>query len=863
MLSVPAVPFRQPARVAFGRVRALLAWVLCAGALAAAAPAWSSTPVPIEPRSFGVAPRQDGQTIAHDVVDALSRATGLSLKLQLMPLPQARVQVQSGAADVIGFVPIVAVPPPLQATTAIGESALRPYAWEPRISPLNQPLRSGQRVAVIGGLYPDTWLQTTHPAVTRVPARDFADAVQLLRTGQADAFLGFELGARMAAQELFATDRSVRESLIEGPLVGTMPFGLMVHPRNPQLLRQINEGIRVLRASGELDALRSKWEPAPVVTLREYRQRQWITFGAGVGAVMLLVSSAVALWLWRRSSATERDRKQLADHLQGMQAMERELIDNSPLPIALARLPSAKFVRVNDAYLQLLGFTREQVIGQRSLDLGIWVDRAQREALVDQAIRTRQSAGAVVALRHRSGSVRLCRVDFNAFTGEGGDFLISTVVDFTDRETQRREYEAIFHQAPLGMMVMVNEGVVQANAECERLMGWPAGTALGRNALEFWRDEVERDWARSTYAQRLRTEGSIEFAQEIGGYSGRRFFAHGVAVRISDPADKHLRTLWIWADATEEARVAAEREAARRAAEDANDAKSRFLANVSHEIRTPLHALVNLHEMIGLTRLNDAQRELLHKASHAGHGLMALVSDVLDFSKIEAGALVLEHTPFALDALVQGVDSVLQAHPRAAGVHLSVQRACKGPVALVGDPTRLRQVLINLGTNALKFTPHGEVVVRIGCQPLADDAQRLRLVVSVRDTGIGMDAVTQAALFAPFLQADASITRRYGGTGLGLAISQSITRAMGGEITVQSSPGAGSEFMLSIELPMAPMESAALITGAAHGGAAGATVDAAGEASGTGTVLQARPACRACACWWWTTTSSTASSSSG
>ena len=831
MLSVPAVPFRQPARVAFGRVRALLAWLLCAGALAAAAPAWARIPVLAEARSYEppLAPGTPARSYAHDLTAALSRSTGLPLELQLGRFPAAIQQVEAGRADALG--PMFRapwLPATLIATESVGSATMRAYALTSGVRAMEQPLAAGRRVAVVEGLYPANWLKNIHPGVVRVPAGDFDDAVKLLVNGQADLLIGFEHLARRDIHQML-----LESNLIEGPELSVVPQVLLVHARNPQLLRQLNEGIRMLRASGELDALRSKWEPAPVVTLREYRLRQWVTFGAGAGAVILLVTCAVALWLWRRTSRQAREYAELLGRMQWAEAMDAQTFDASPIPMAVSRASDRRIVRINDAHIQVFGYSRDEVAALKAGDA--WANVAERNALIDQALSEGLAAPRDVQLRRADGKLIWARLAYRRFSAGGEDYLLCTAPEITELENQRREYAAMFHQAPLGMMVMVHEDVVQANAECERLMGWPAGTAVGRTALEFWRDVAERDWARSTYAQRLRTEGSIEFAREIGGYSGRRFFARGVAVRISDPADKHLRTLWICVDATEEARVAGAREAARRAAEDANDAKSRFLANVSHEIRTPLHALVNLHEMIGLTRLNDAQRELLHKASHAGHGLMALVSDVLDFSKIEAGALVLEHTPFALDALVQGVDSVLQAHPRAAGVHLSVQRACKGPVALVGDPTRLRQVLINLGTNALKFTPHGEVVVRIGCQPLADDAQRLRLVVSVRDTGIGMDAVTQAALFAPFLQADASITRRYGGTGLGLAISQSITRAMGGEITVQSSPGAGSEFMLSIELPMAPMESAALITGAAHGGVAGEAVQAAGEASGTGT----------------------------
>ncbi|MFM8610002.1 MAG: histidine kinase dimerization/phospho-acceptor domain-containing protein [Burkholderiaceae bacterium] len=326
----------------------------------------------------------------------------------------------------------------------------------------------------------------------------------------------------------------------------------------------------------------------------------------------------------------------------------------------------------------------------------------------------------MVKVSHAQGRTIWMRVAYQRLQVAGTDYVLATIADVTEIETQRREYEVMLAKAPVGILVYEGDRIVLANEEVERLLGWAPGSAVGRHAADVWRDDAEAAWAQNHYRDRLRTDELVPYEHEIGS-ADKRFQARGVAVRISGPDDKKLRTLWTCVDAGDEARVAAEREAARRAAEAANDAKSRFLANISHETRTPLHALVNLHEMLVLTKLSAPQDELLQKARHASHTLMGLVNDVLDFSKIEAGAMVLESTPFALDALVQSVEAVLQSYTRTPGVVLRVERACHGPVTLVGDVTRLRQVLINLGSNALKFTQQGEVLVRIGGEPLPTD----------------------------------------------------------------------------------------------------------------------------------------------
>ena len=255
-----------------------------------------------------------------------------------------------------------------------------------------------------------------------------------------------------------------------------------------------------------------------------------------------------------------------------------------------------------------------------------------------------------------------------------------------------------------------------------------------------------------------------------------------------------------------EERVAAREQelvAARDQAEQAGQAKAAFLATMSHEIRTPLNAVLGLTDVLLTTELDDDQRSHLETIAGSGDSLLTVINDILDFSKIEAGELELEQAPFDLPGVLYDVARLLTPQAAAKGLDLLVDAGdgCPGPV--VGDSTRLRQVVLNLVGNALKFTARGEVVIGLAVRA---DADALLCRISVTDTGIGIPVDQQHRLFHAFSQVDASTTRRYGGTGLGLAISRRIAEAMGGDIDVVSIPGEGSTFTATVRLGPGPRD---------------------------------------------------------
>jgi len=260
-----------------------------------------------------------------------------------------------------------------------------------------------------------------------------------------------------------------------------------------------------------------------------------------------------------------------------------------------------------------------------------------------------------------------------------------------------------------------------------------------------------------------------------------------------------LRAMGLMLDISDDKELAHNLRISRDEAERAAQLKSDFLANMSHEIRTPMNAIIGLNQLLMTTPLSDTQRDYLMKSRLSADGLLKLINEILDLSKIEAGAMLLEQVGFHVESILDHLNSMMIDAVHAKGLNFEVQCDARIRSAYLGDPSRISQVLRNLVGNAIKFTPRGSILVSANL--LKSDADSDTISFSVRDTGIGMSEQQRAQLFHPFVQGDASTTRRFGGTGLGLAICKRLVGMMNGSIRVFSTEGGGSEFI--VEIPLA------------------------------------------------------------
>ena len=383
---------------------------------------------------------------------------------------------------------------------------------------------------------------------------------------------------------------------------------------------------------------------------------------------------------------------------------------------------------------------------------------------------------------------------------------------------ERHNLKAITDTMPEGLYVLDNQGhVTLMNPAALEMLQLRPEDVLGRVGHDIFHSHARNDHLP------LHECPVFKVVHHGGEFRGEEVFSRADGSTLAvDVASNPLRqgaqvtgSVTAFRDITARKATEAAQRQATEAAEQANRAKSEFVANMSHEVRTPMNGIIGLTQLVLGTPLQPVQRQYLHMVQQSAESLLAILNDILDFSKIEAGKLTLERLPLALRATVAAACRSVATRAAEQGLELVIDIAPDVPEHVQGDATRLRQVLINLVGNAIKFTPHGEVVVRVRCQPNPDGASpgaAPLLCFEVQDSGIGIAPEQLQGIFQAFSQADASITRRFGGTGLGLTICRQLVRMMGGEIGVRSQPGQGSTFCFTAPLPLqdaAPGDAAA------------------------------------------------------
>jgi PAS domain S-box-containing protein len=500
------------------------------------------------------------------------------------------------------------------------------------------------------------------------------------------------------------------------------------------------------------------------------------------------------------------ERKQMEARLEQSETLFRGLFDLSPDAIVVidphAPTESWPIIDCNIATCVMNGYPREELIGH-SIDV-LNLTSGTPDERMDYLLRLREVGHFKIETHHRrkNGEVFPVEVSTTIINIGERELIIGIDRDITERKRVEAELlrekqfqEALVRNSPTAIVVLDKQGnIVSCNPAFEHLYGYTALEAVGKN-LDSLITSPETISKAAIYTQQAQAglfHGFGERRHKNGSVASAEIF--GVPLFIGE---EHIGTLAIYHDITELDR-------ARKEAEEASRAKSEFLANMSHEIRTPMNGVMGMLELALETQLTSEQRDFLETSLHSAEALLAILNDILDFSKIEAGKLDLERINFSLRNTVEDVAFTLAARAQDKGLEIACLIHPDITSSLRGDPGRLRQILVNLVGNAIKFTHQGEIIIQ--AEATAETASHALVHFSVQDTGVGIPLERQAAVFDRFTQADGSTTRKFGGTGLGLTISKQLVEAMGGRIGVESKPGVGSTFWFDVKFEKQPQE---------------------------------------------------------
>ena len=535
----------------------------------------------------------------------------------------------------------------------------------------------------------------------------------------------------------------------------------------------------------------------------------------------------------------DTERRTAEEAVRRSETMLSHLVATSPDVITLTDMATGRYVMVNDTFERLTGYTMAEVVGRTSVELGLWAAPEDRVRFV-ALLREHGSLVDMPTYFCTKGGQRVqMQVSGARFAMDRRDYLVINARDITESERARLEREAILENAQIGIAVTQDRRFTLVNPCFEQLFGWSRGALIGQPGTVVWASELDDTDAGTPIGAALARGEAVE----IESLSRRRDGSSFVARLIGKPIDPRNPgqggTLWIVEDITERRQFEQALAQARDDAEAASRAKSAFLANTSHELRTPLNGILNLAQLARATDIDETRRRLyLDQIAESSLSLAAIISDILDLSKIEAGKLGVETTVFDLGRLLRELQRAYSLLAADRGLHLMLELQAGADGQVSGDPLRVRQILGNYLSNAIKFTPAGEVRLLARRLPAGD-----RLRFEVRDTGPGIGAETCARLFQPFTQADQSTTRRFGGTGLGLSICRELAALMRGDVGVSSEPGAGSCFWAELPLPALLLPGASGVgTGLGMGMSSGAlpTQPAAPSAAPVGDLQDAR-----------------------
>ncbi len=477
-----------------------------------------------------------------------------------------------------------------------------------------------------------------------------------------------------------------------------------------------------------------------------------------------------------------------------------DILNSSPIGVRIAKKHGNEIVFCNKRYKEFVRVPEvvDLALKQHYADPTIYDEILAELALGGQIINRQ------IQLKSSDGVEKWVLASYMSMKFQGKDTVLGWFFDISERlkmqESLRlalEEQQTIFDTATSGIVFLKDCIILRCNRRMLEMLGYSAEEQIGKNTRMWYTDDIAYEtisreyYAQITYKQVVTKE--IEMVRKMGS----KFWAR-ISSNPIDWSHPELGSVSIIEDITQEREATQALLKAKQLAEEAAQMKADFLATMSHEIRTPINAVIGLSHLMLKTELTAHQQDCITKIQTSGQHLLGIVNDVLDFSKIEAGRMNLEHIDFDLDKILDDLAGLIQEKASEKGLEIIFDVAPEIPKMLVGDPLRLGQVLINLCSNAIKFTEKGEV--EISAHKLDETDDRVKLRFAVKDTGIGITQEQIEKLFNSFQQGDSSITRKHGGTGLGLVISKRMVGLMGGEIGVNSEPDKGSEFWFVVHL---------------------------------------------------------------
>ncbi|NEP78159.1 MAG: response regulator [Okeania sp. SIO3B3] len=480
--------------------------------------------------------------------------------------------------------------------------------------------------------------------------------------------------------------------------------------------------------------------------------------------------------------------------------------------ITIKRVEDQKYIEVNESFLKLTNYTLEEVINSTVEDLNLFPNFSENNLL-----NILEKKGIIrnykLDIQTKDGVIKTVLLSAEVIEIDGEKYILTVTNDITETRIAQQELRkerkllrALIDSIPDIIFYMdVNGTYLACNKAFEQYLDKSREEIIGKTDLDlFPQDLIEI--SRFYCAKILISPETYQYEEVLKYPDGSLYAVDTLISPLLNEEGKLIGIIGVSRDISQRKEGEEELKQAKELAEQATRAKSQFLATMSHEVRTPMNGVLGMTQLLASTELTPEQQKYVRTIDISGNTLLTVINDILDFSKIESGKLDIENRPVDIRACIENVYDVLAIKVERKNIDLLYLVDPNVPAYIIGDETRINQILMNLVNNGIKFTESGEVYIRVSQEKINTNNKNIRLHISVSDTGIGMNEEQMSRLFKPFSQGDSSTTRRYGGTGLGLAICSRLVKLMGGSFSVESEVDKGSKFSFTIQTKAAPAQ---------------------------------------------------------